>query len=228
MGAELMRRKGGSRLLFEGPLGANLWAKRMHDIVASGQRFSDHLYGEPATGRVAEGGRERRRTAKKMRVALVVDPAENAECYIRFRRCWRFWWRGSEQFFLLSRGKVLDPQVALRAVIRSEPIFDIGQVFSGRGRNHAADGELKRKLLLSLWIGIGDDEIRVKLRERPTFLNSVVQEEVAPVRQLAEKLALNVFWMDVPVQLQSASLWRDAAEIGAVFGKEVSSGVACR
>ncbi len=65
MGAELMRRKGGSRLLFEGPLGANLWAKRMHDIVASGQRFSDHLYGEPTTGRVAEGGRDRRYTARK-------------------------------------------------------------------------------------------------------------------------------------------------------------------
>src|SRR5258708_34877035 len=160
---------------------------------------------------------------KKIRVALVVDPAENAKCHVRFRRCWRFWWRGSEQFFVLSRGKVLDPQVALRLVIRSEPIFDIGQVFSGRRRNHAADGELKRKLLLSLWIGIGDDEIRVKLRERPTFLNSVVQEEVAPVRQLAEKLAL-CNWTGTSIQLQSASLWRDAAEIGAVFGKEVSSG----
>src|SRR6266481_6758783 len=121
----------------------------------------------------------------------------------------------------------LTHKVALRLVIRSEPIFDIGQVFSGWRRNRVADGELKRKLLLNLWIGIGDDEIRVKLRERLTFFNRVVQEEVAPVRQLAEKLALNVFWMDVPVQLQSASLWRDAAEIGAVFGKEVNSGVAC-
>ena len=60
VGAELMRRKGGSRMLFEGPLGANLWAKRMHDIVASGQRFSDRLYGESTTGGVAEGGRARK------------------------------------------------------------------------------------------------------------------------------------------------------------------------
>ncbi len=65
VGAELMRRKGGSRLLFESPLGANLWAKRMHDIVASGQRFSDHLYAEPTTDRVAEGGTDRRYTARK-------------------------------------------------------------------------------------------------------------------------------------------------------------------
>ena len=57
----------------------------------------------------------------------------------------------------------LTHKVALRLVIRSEPIFDIGQVFSGRRGNHAAYGELKRKLLVSLWIGIGDDEIRVKL-----------------------------------------------------------------
>ena len=27
----------------------------MHDIIASGQRFSDHFYGKPTTGRVAEG-----------------------------------------------------------------------------------------------------------------------------------------------------------------------------
>jgi hypothetical protein len=52
----------------------------------------------------------------------------------------------------------------------------------------------------------------------------VVQEEVASIGQLAEEMALNVFRMDVSVQVQSAGLRRDATEIGAVFGKEVSSG----
>src|SRR6266849_7533241 len=37
------------------PLGVNLGGNCVYDIVASGQRFSDPLYGEPITGHVFAG-----------------------------------------------------------------------------------------------------------------------------------------------------------------------------